>query len=56
MLTKRDDTLLLKELLLCHICPPTKKFIADTRKKFKALRKDDYPIEAKLLEKNIIKS
>lgn len=54
MITAKENTELLEELVRVHIAPTSKAEIARARKNFKAIRLSNYPVSQELLEKSLI--
>lgn len=54
MITAKENSELLVELLLTHIAPASKAEITRARKNFKEIRQKDYPVSQTELEKSII--
>ncbi|WP_101947987.1 DNA sulfur modification protein DndB [Mycobacterium sp. 3519A] len=54
MITAKENTELLEELIRAHIAPTSKAEIARARKNFKAIRLSNYPASQEQLEKSII--
>jgi len=54
MITAKENSELLEDLLLAHIAPTSKAEITRARKSFKDIRQNNYPISQEQLEKAII--
>lgn len=54
MITAKENTLLLDELLVAHLAPPSKSAIQRARKKYHDLRGKSYPVGVDVLSEGIV--
>jgi len=53
ILSGKDFSRILVDLLICSIAPPSKQFVKEARRNYKNLREHDYPQSAEALYENI---
>jgi DNA sulfur modification protein DndB len=54
MITAKENTELLEQMLIVHLAPETKAEVARARKAFKEIRQQSYPVKEEVLEAGII--